>query len=191
MHVKRLVLVLLLLTPLMVGSTPTITGVHKLPVSDTTSPARIGKWKYTPTVVVCSGAPVTVKAITEAVKWWKQQGHPFFNTVSADDPLGKCQAEYPEGFITIHIGNQQMFTADDLMAETHFCLDEDTQQITWAKVFLKSAPLERIVEHELGHALGFMHTMRAGHMMYPTWLRGGWGDSGLESTAPVVARPLK
>ncbi len=188
---KRLALVLLLLTPLLVGSAPIVSGVQKLPASDSTHPPRIGQWKYTPTVVVCSGAPVTVKAVEQAVVWWKLHGHPFFGTVGTDDPLGKCQAEYPEGFITIHVGKQQMFTDGDELAETHFYVDEETQQISWAKVFLKSAPLERIVEHELGHALGFMHTMRAGHMMYPTWLRGGWGDRGLESTAPVVARPLK
>ena len=187
--VKRLTLALLLLAlPFLLASAPVITGVQRLPAGDSTYPLRIGTWKYTPTVVVCSGAPVTVKAVKQAVGWWKLHGHQFFQAVTTDDSLDKCQAEYPEGFIVIHVGKQRMFTADDDLAETHFYIDEETQEISWAKIFLKSAPLERIMEHELGHALGFMHTMKVGHMMYPTWLRGGWDDRGLESTAPVVSR---
>jgi len=185
---KRLVLVLLLLAPFLLGSAPTITDIQKLPASDSTYPHRIGQWKCTPTVVVCSGAPVTVAAVVQAVEWWKRQGHVFLGSVITDDPLDKCHSEYPDGFITIHVGKQRMFTEGDNLAETHFYVDDETQDISWAKIFLKSAPLERIMEHELGHALGFMHTMKVGHMMYPTWLRGGWGERGLESTAPVVSR---
>jgi hypothetical protein len=181
-------LLLLLLVPFLLATTPTIDGPKEVPAGFHNTPPRIGRWKYIPIVVVCQGAPIDPAAIEAAIRWWKDRGHPFFGTVLSDDPLNKCTAEIPEGFITIKVGHQRMFTEDDDLAETHFNVDDETKEISWAKVYLLGAPLERVLEHELGHALGFMHTKEIGHLMHRTWLRGGWNDRGLASTAPVVSR---
>ena len=34
--------------------------------------------------------------------------------------------------------------------------------------------------HELGHALGWMHTEQIGHLMHEKLIHGGWGDAGLK-----------
>ena len=39
----------------------------------------------------------------------------------------------------------------------------------------------RILEHEIGHALGWSHCNRRGHIMNPEWSRGGWDDFGLHT----------
>jgi len=175
---RRLAMALLLVAPFLLGTTPHIVGLKRMDVSDV-DPPRLGHWRHTPTVVLCEGAPTDRKSIDRAVRWWENHGHRFYNTVDQDDPLGKCDAEFPDGFITIKVGNQTMFTEGDDLAETHFYVDTETKEISWAKIYLKSSPIERVLEHEIGHALGFMHSKKPGHLMYPTWIRGGWGDRGV------------
>ena len=57
------------------------------------------------------------------------------------------------------------------------------QEMIWAKVFFvknKITKHPRIVEHELGHALGFRHLPTEGHMMHPVIPDGGWDDTLLQ-----------
>ena len=155
-------LLILLAVPFLLATTPTVTGPVDVPASYEGMPPRIGHWKYTPTVILCQGAPADVASVERAVRWWADRGYPFFSTVSTEDALDKCRAEFPVGFITIDV-------------------DDETREITWAKVYLRGRPLERVVEHELGHALGFIHTQERGHLMHRSWIRGGWNDRGLRS----------
>ena len=60
-------------------------------------------------------------------------------------------------------------------------MDNDSQEIQWAKIYLKSNVKERVLEHELGHALGWMHTKQSGHMMHEKLIYGGWKDTGLKN----------
>ena len=174
-------LLILLAVPFLLATTPTVTGPVDVPASYEGMLPRIGHWKYTPTVILCQGAPADVASVERAVRWWADRGYPFFSTVSTEDAPGECRAEFPVGFITIKVGHQQMFTDGDDLAETHFDVDDETREITWAKVYLRGRPLERVVEHELGHALGFIHTQERGHLMHRSWIRGGWNDRGLRS----------
>lgn len=40
---------------------------------------------------------------------------------------------------------------------------------------------ETVLEHELGHALGFLHYNKINHIMNEKWAQGGWDKEGLES----------
>ena len=75
---------------------------------------------------------------------------------------------------------QETFEPGDNLAITHFYVDNDTREIHWAKIYLKSQVAERVLEHEFGHALGWMHTKKIGHLMHETLIRGGWGAEGLK-----------
>ena len=182
---KRSFLIVMFLAPLLMGTTPVTSEVQIVRISNSDYPTRIGKWKYTPTVIVCNGAPVVASKVINAVRWWKRHGHVFYNTITKDDPLNKCNSESPNGFITINVEKQKMFSEDDDMAVTHFYVDNETSEISWAKIYLKSSPLDRVMEHEIGHALGFMHSNHIGHLMHQSWLRGGWKDFGLRSSTRV------
>jgi len=37
-----------------------------------------------------------------------------------------------------------------------------------------------VIEHEMGHALGWMHYSAKFHIMHPNWLHGGYGHTGLK-----------
>jgi hypothetical protein len=173
-------LLFLLLTPILLGSNPVIHGLEKTHINKS-DPQQIGSWEKTPTVLICPPSPATKEHALKAVKWWEARGHRFFRTIDRHDPLGKCKAYAPEGFITIHLAPRDMFEIDDpSLAETHFYVDDDTGEISWAKIYLRLTPDERVLEHELGHALGFMHTEALGHLMHGKILAGGWDDKGLK-----------
>jgi len=172
-------LLFLLIVPVLLGSNPIIHGLEKTQIS-LTDPPQIGSWKKTPTVLVCAPAPVTKESAAKAVNWWEKRGYRFFRTMDYD-PLEKCKDYAPIGFITIHLAPHDMFEIDDdTMAQTHFYVDNETGEISWAKIYLRLTPHDWILEHELGHALGFMHTESLGHLMNKKIRNGGWRDKGLK-----------
>ena len=58
----------------------------------------------------------------------------------------------------------------------------DTGEIFKAKIEIKVGweNRPRILEHELGHALGFKDNNSTGHMMNHAWDRGGYKKKGLQ-----------
>ena len=173
-------LLFLLLVPVLLGTSPVIFGLEKAYINNS-DPQQIGSWKRTPTVLICPPSPATKEHASKAVKWWERRGYQFFRTMDRYDPRGKCKEYEPEGFIVIHLAPRDMFEIDDTtLAETHFYVDADTGEISWAKIYLRLTPDERVLEHELGHALGFMHTEALGHLMHGKILAGGWDDKGLK-----------
>jgi len=68
---------------------------------------------------------------------------------------------------------------NNLLGRTAFYPDPETSEISWATIELRHPYTERVMEHELGHALGWLHCRRRGHMMHPNHFDGGWGDGGL------------
>ena len=91
-----------------------------------------------------------------------------------------CRSADPTGYILIHLVTQETFDPGDNLAVTHFYVDNDTREIHWAKIFLKPNVQERVLEHEMGHALGWMHTKQLGHLMHEKLIYGGWKDDGLK-----------
>jgi len=69
---------------------------------------------------------------------------------------------------------------DDDLAETHFYINNDTKEVDWAIIYMKPAIKETVLEHELGHALGYLHYNKIEHLMNSKWIYGGWDTDGLE-----------
>ena len=158
------------------------TNIETLPAF-AQEPLRAGKWKSTPIVIVCEYAPVTKEAVDRGIKYWKSLGHYFYNTQYHYDPLDKCNNPEPYGYIIIKLVSKEVLAdmEDDDLAVTHFFIENDTKAVTYAKVYFRNNPLERTLEHELGHALGYLHLDESGHMMHHSRTRGGWKSSGLKN----------
>ena len=171
----------------MYGSAPNgnaseyISNFEKVPAIQN-MPPQVATWKRTPTVIVCEHAPVTEKQIHAAVKFWKSLHHRFFTTQYNYDPLNKCRQKQPVGYIIVHLVTQGIKLQDKDLAETHFFINSDHDEIEWAIIYLRPDVKELVLEHEIGHALGYLHYNKINHVMNSKWVQGGWDTDGLDKT---------
>jgi len=171
-------LLLLLISPVeaseYVSNFTTIPAVEHLPI-------RVATWKSTPIVIVCEHAPITETQINSALTFWKGLGHYFQRVQYKHDPLDKCKQETPVGYILVHLVTQQVVgTLDpDSLAVTHFYVDNTTKNVDWAVIYFKNDIRGTVLEHEIGHALGYLHYNKINHLMNSKWMQGGWDKEGL------------
>ena len=50
-----------------------------------------------------------------------------------------------------------------------------------SKIFIRQKDVNRhrVLEHELGHALGWKHYPQSMHIMHPEWEKGGYYNNGM------------
>jgi len=145
------------------------------------APPKVGTWFRTPTVIVCEHAPITQVQINSATAFWERLGYRFYTTQYKHDPLNKCLSSSPEGYILIHLVSSNVKMDETALAQTHFFVDNDTAEIDWAVIYMRDDIRKTVLEHELGHALGFLHYNRINHLMNEKWTMGGWDKDGLEN----------
>ena len=145
------------------------------------APPKVGEWLTTPTVIVCEYAPVSKVQINSATAFWEQLGYRFYTTQYKYDPLNKCLSDNPIGYIVIHLVSSNIKMDDTSLAQTHFYVDSDTTEIGWAIIYMRDDIRKTVLEHEIGHALGFLHYNMINHLMNEKWTMGGWDKKGLEN----------
>lgn len=146
--------------------------------------SRIGEWGSVPNIRICKNAPVTEEQVRKAIEWWSVRGYRF-GEVTPDTVDFGCLFGEQSGSILIELASGESYD-EKYIATTliyHTLLDEDVENIEVfsARIRMKGDIRERVLEHELGHALGFLHYNRTGHLMNEEWLFGGWNDRGLLS----------
>tara|TARA_Y100000034_G_scaffold30565_1_gene37365 strand:- start:2081 stop:2605 length:525 start_codon:yes stop_codon:yes gene_type:complete len=147
-------------------------------------PPQVGTWHAAPTVIVCEAAPISETQITSAVQFWKRLDYEFNRTQYKQTHSAvkdACQDKSPAGYIVIHLVTQGIKMEDTALAQTHFYVDNDTTEIEWAIIYIRNDIRATILEHELGHALGFLHFNQINHLMNEKWTMGGWDKEGLEN----------
>jgi hypothetical protein len=144
-------------------------------------PPQVGHWDHTPTIIVCEYAPISETQIRSAVSFWERMGYSFHSTQYKNDPLEKCTNKNPKGYIIIHLVSNGIRIGETSLAQTHFYVDNHTKVIDWAKIYMRADIRETVLEHEIGHALGFLHYNRINHLMNEKWMMGGWDKNGLEN----------
>jgi hypothetical protein len=112
----------------------------------------------------------------KAIKYWEMLGYEF-DSVLVDEGLNCMNPRYGEIIVTLPEGNINHHQ----MAATRIYTEKGTTYIAKAKIFVypKYAEKSRVMEHELGHALGWQHHRQKFHIMHPIWPLGGYNHSGL------------
>ena len=142
-------------------------------------PPHVASWARPPTIVVCQHAPISEVQIRSAAKFWQNLGYTFEKIRYKNDTVGACTSEKPWGYIVIHLVAKETRLDPEALAQTRFFVDNLTGKISWAAIHMRSDVRETVLEHELGHALGFLHFNRIDHVMNQKWEMGGWDTHGL------------
>jgi len=139
-------------------------------------PHKKASWTVTPTVRICGATEVSTFRVAIALKYWEKLGYRFSDI--ATDPSPVCMdAKYGEILVTL----PEAGFGGGQIASTKIYTHIKNNDIVKAKIFImpRHAKKERVLEHEIGHALGWSHYNQKFHMMHPNWLLGGYASKGL------------
>jgi hypothetical protein len=144
------------------------------------TPESHGGWRDNPDVRVCATAPVSERRVKKALDFWRDLGYSF-SRIYYNDVSRHC-IENIFSYNTIIIDLIDGSHREPALATTTSWIDRETREILKAKIALKNTWGEaaRILEHELGHALGWLDYNQTGHIMHHEWSRGGLNTTGVE-----------
>ena len=139
-------------------------------------------WDIKPDIVVCSDSRVTNLRIDRATQYWQELNHNFGEIIRLPRDSMACVTGEPQyGTIMIDIPSQG-FDFGNHLGSTKTWWRTDTGEIFKAKIEIKVGweNKPRVLEHEIGHALGYKDNNNTGHIMNHVWNRGGYRNSGLK-----------
>tara|TARA_Y100000296_G_C5155210_1_gene248641 strand:+ start:1001 stop:1537 length:537 start_codon:yes stop_codon:yes gene_type:complete len=173
--------ILLLLSCLSTNSYP----LHAL-IADTYEvfalgkPKRTGTWKLAPLVKVCKELDISQTRVQIAIAYWRNSGYEFHDILYNYDSPECYGMDYGSGII-ITGGNQAL--PEDFLAVTRTSVRTTTGYIIRAKIFIRQKHVNRprVLEHELGHALGWKHYPQTMHIMHPDYDKGGHKNDHLRN----------
>jgi len=146
------------------------------------APPQVAIWARPPILIVCEYAPVSEVQINSAIKFWENVGHKFRRVNYKKSSQSICTNNKPTGYILIHLVTKGVKLEATALAQTHFIVDNLTNKIDWAVIYMRPDVRETVLEHELGHALGFLHFNKINHLMNQKWEMGGWDTEGLKNS---------
>lgn len=141
-------------------------------------PQKNSDWAVEPNVRVCHSTEISVFRVNQALRYWEKLGYKFGAVISDASP-GCMNAKFGEILITLP---ESGFGAGQI-ASTKIYTHIQRNDIVKAKIFMlpKNARKERVLEHEIGHAIGWRHYNQKFHMMHSNWFFGGYNSKGLEN----------
>ncbi len=140
-----------------------------------------GRWMLTPDILLCDNGPVTVSRVERAVRYWERLGYTFGAIRQALPGNMDCATnEASHGTITIDIPSQS-FNFGSHLGSTRAWRYTANNVIFKARIEIIPSwgDSERILEHEIGHALGWMDMSSPGHIMHRAWASGGHNSTGV------------
>ena len=143
------------------------------------SPVLEKYWIEKPDITHCSKSGVSEGRLRSAILFWENQGYEF-GRVSVNLDSSACFREPLRGEIMITIITNEIAVGSNL-AVTKVSFYTATNEIVSSRIFMIPGYANKrwILEHEIGHALGWKHFSRDGHIMHPLYQNLGPFTSGL------------
>ena len=131
-------------------------------------------WTRKPIVANCYGPDFSEANINKAIYYWNVRGYRSHSYMH-DPPKEICATENMiPGFIILREADPSMMLSDTLAMTKR---KTSGMKIIAAAIYYRkgSYNLELLSEHELGHAFGFAHVEKDGHVMHPLYYKMGKG----------------
>ena len=142
-------------------------------------PRGIKYWDYPPDIVLCPGPKISQARFKRAIKYWENLGYTFGNITTITEIHG-CSLEPSTGEIMISLFSGEIPIGSNLaVTQVHFYTA--TSEILSSRISMLPAHSNKpwILEHEIGHALGWDHFNQTGHIMNPEYDRLGSNSRGV------------
>jgi hypothetical protein len=113
-----------------------------------------------PDIIVCNNAQVDILILEKAISSWEKRGEKIGNVLFKECVEGQTLT----GTVEIYEDDKITGSAYGLTALKSY---KSTKEIISAKIWIKSDYTDSIIllEHEIGHALGFRDTLANDHVM--------------------------
>jgi len=130
----------------------------------------LAAWEKDPVLIICPDSHVTSYRVALAIEWWGIRGHEFAYYHFDEDNKICSKGLFITGVVFIR-GEGELLP-DTYAVTTRLAV---AGKMKAASITLPNENkfMPRLLEHELGHALGFTHIEKPGHMMHPIHEFGG------------------
>ena len=145
-------------------------------------PYATAYWEEFPPIRICSDSGVSESRARSAVHMWKRLGYNLGN-IYWDDGSPVCRTGGVSGEIIIMLVTTETPIENNL-AVTRTFYNRDNRIIRRSQIFVLGgyANKPRLLEHELGHALGWAHFNRDLHVMNSNYPDTGHDVFGVRHT---------
>ena len=140
-------------------------------------------WERPPDILICPESNIKTERVRKATRYWNNLGYSFGSVQTALPGNFRCASGDPYmNEIIIDIPSQN-FSFGQHLGTTRTWWRTDTGQIIKAKIEIATGweNEERVIEHELGHAIGWKDNTLRGHIMNRSWSAGGLNSRGLRN----------
>ena len=136
-------------------------------------------WMIKPNIRLCLNSGVTELRLRKAVGFWEYLGYEF-GTIRVESDSLQCFSGGNNNEITIMLVNFSVEMGENIaITKTYYI--SSTHEIVKSQIYIHkfAATKERVLEHEIGHALGWVHFNQPYHLMHSHYNKGGHTASGL------------
>jgi hypothetical protein len=131
---------------------------------------RAAYWEYPPIVVDCTFGALDEKRLNSAIDFWRDHDH-YILFVELNPTNSMCNHDQLHGFIII---KNATLTYNVLGVTSRYTNMKGHINSALIEVNAGDANLERLLEHELGHAFGYRHLNIDNHIMHSDYDASGW-----------------
>tara|TARA_Y100000994_G_C15590501_1_gene400418 strand:+ start:138 stop:785 length:648 start_codon:yes stop_codon:yes gene_type:complete len=137
-------------------------------------------WLIEPNVRLCKESGVKEVRARRAIKYWERLGYRF-GRIIVERETAECRAGGKKGEISILLVTSDIPLGDNLaMTRTH--KDSRTLENIKSQIYIMpySAEKQFVLEHEIGHALGWKHVNKSYHIMNSNYKMCGHSSTSVD-----------
>ena len=147
-----------------------------------------------PDIRICSETKIKKSRVETAVRFWEGLGYSF-GDILIDDYRHRSSPCTPRPFeVVFRLPTQGDITngvQSNYLACTLASRNTETLEIIYAEIFFMSisdSSRPRMMEHELGHALGWQHAGTTYHIMHSEYNKTGSNARGVRYDDYIIRR---